>query len=130
MAQDRLVCVVGCGGDRDRAKRPLMGDIAAREADVAVFTADNSRSESTEQIIEQMVDGVSAPDAEFRVEPDRRNAIRLGIELAHGPRSLVAVCGRGCERFQKIAGERIPFDDRLVARQLMEQMPLQRRITA
>jgi UDP-N-acetylmuramoyl-L-alanyl-D-glutamate--2,6-diaminopimelate ligase len=130
LVRGRLVCVVGCGGDRDRTKRPLMGRIAAERADVVVLTADNSRSERTEDIIAAMKAGVAAPEADCRVEPDRHRAIELAIRLAPTPSSLVVVCGRGCERFQKIGGQSIPFDDRCVAREIMEQMPLRRRRTA
>jgi UDP-N-acetylmuramoyl-L-alanyl-D-glutamate--2,6-diaminopimelate ligase len=130
LVRDRLVCVVGCGGDRDPSKRPLMGAIAARLADVAVFTADNSRSERTDDIIAQMLAGVDSPLADCRVEPDRRRAIELAVTLAPSPRSMVAICGRGCERYQKLGERRIPFDDRLVAREVMESMPLRRRMTA
>ena len=130
LVKDKLVCLVGCGGDRDRTKRPLMGDIATRIADVTVFTADNSRSERTEDIIAQMTAGVSAPFTDYRVEPDRRRAIELAISLAPSPESMVVLCGRGCERYLKIAGQNTPFDDRLVAREIMQQMPLRRRRTA
>ncbi|NLW49463.1 MAG: UDP-N-acetylmuramoyl-L-alanyl-D-glutamate--2,6-diaminopimelate ligase [Candidatus Brocadiaceae bacterium] len=126
----RLVCLIGCGGDRDTTKRPIMGDTAASMADVAVFTADNSRSERTEDIIAQMAAGVQRRDAEVHVEPDRRRAIRLAISLAGTPASMVALCGRGCERYQKMAGLNIPFDDREVARDIMQSMPVRRRLSA
>jgi len=130
LVKGRLVCLVGCGGDRDKTKRPLMGDIATRRADITVFTADNSRSERTEDIIAQMAAGITSPFANYRMEPDRRRAIELAMSLAPTPDSLVVLCGRGCERYQKIAGQNIPFDDRCVAREIMEQMPLRRRKTA
>jgi len=130
LIRGRLICLIGCGGDRDATKRPLMGDIAARRADVAVFTADNSRSEKTEDIIAQMAAGVQCPNADVRIEPDRRRAIELAIALATSPGSLVALCGRGCERYQKIGGRNIPFDDRCVAREAMEHMPAHRRKSA
>jgi len=131
LVKGRLVCVAGCGGDRDVTKRPLMGAIAAGLADTAVLTADNSRSERTEDIIAQMLAGVPARvRPEVRVEPDRRRAIRLALELAATPESMVAICGRGCERHLKLSGELIPFDDRVVAREILEQMPLRRRMTA
>ncbi|MCK4282984.1 MAG: UDP-N-acetylmuramoyl-L-alanyl-D-glutamate--2,6-diaminopimelate ligase [Candidatus Brocadiae bacterium] len=129
LVKGRLICVLGCGGDRDRTKRPRMGKIATEKADVALFTADNSRSERTEDIIAQMVAGIDSPRADYTVEPDRRRAIEMAIRLAT-PTCLVAICGRGCERYQKIGTESIPFDDRLVARQLLERMPLPRRKTA
>ncbi len=131
LVKGRLVCVAGCGGDRDATKRPLMGAIAAGLADAAVLTADNSRSERTEDIIAQMLAGVPARvQPNVRVEPDRRRAMRLAIELAATPDSMVAICGRGCERHLKLGRELIPFDDRVVAREIMEQMPLKQRMTA
>ncbi len=126
----KLICVVGCGGDRDRTKRPVMGGIAAERADTVVFTADNSRSERTEDIIDQMVAGIESKTAEWHCQPDRRRAIELAVSLAPTPDSMVVVCGRGCERYQKIAGRNIPFDDRSVAREIMEQMPLRKKRTA
>ncbi len=126
----RLVCVVGCGGERDRTKRPLMGRIAAERADVAVFTADNSRSEHTGDIIAQMLEGAGAGGAGCHAEPDRREAIRLAIRLAATPDSMVAVCGKGCEQFLDLGDRRIPFDDRVVARQIRDETPRRRRKSA
>jgi UDP-N-acetylmuramoyl-L-alanyl-D-glutamate--2,6-diaminopimelate ligase len=131
LVEGRLVCLVGCGGDRDVTKRPEMGGIATDIADVAVFTADNSRSEQTEDIIDQMIAGVTRRDEHaFVVEPDRRRAIRRAVELAGGPESMVMICGRGCEKYLKIGGSRIPFDDRVVTRQIMNDMPLRQRKSA
>ncbi len=128
LVRGRLVCVIGCGGERDTAKRPIMGRIAAERADLAVFTADNSRSESTNEIIEQMRRGLPADCDNVLVEPDRRNAIELALRLAGSPRAMVAVCGRGCERYLNLGPEqKIPFDDRVVVRQIMENMPAGRR---
>ncbi|MFW6189531.1 MAG: UDP-N-acetylmuramoyl-L-alanyl-D-glutamate--2,6-diaminopimelate ligase [Planctomycetota bacterium] len=126
----RLVCVVGCGGDRDRRKRPLMGRIAATLADCAVFTADNSRSERTTDILAQMMEGVPSEAGNVLVRPDRRAAIKLALELAETPDAMVAVCGRGCEKYLKTGDEKIPFDDRVVARELMNRMVARRRKSA
>ncbi|MHC4481411.1 MAG: UDP-N-acetylmuramoyl-L-alanyl-D-glutamate--2,6-diaminopimelate ligase, partial [Planctomycetota bacterium] len=130
LVEGKLVCVVGCGGDRDRTKRPLMGEIATRWAALTIFTADNSRSERTEDIIAEMLAGIRSPQADYRIEPDRRLAIELAISLAPTPDSLVLVCGRGCERYQQLGHQHIPFDDRHVARELMQQAPLRRKRTA
>ena len=121
LVKGRLVCVIGCGGDRDAGKRPVMGRIAAERADVAVLTADNSRSERTEDILAQMVAGIPAGHSNVHVEPDRRRAMQLALDLAPSSDCMVAICGRGCERHLKLGSERIPFDDRVVARELMEQ---------
>ncbi|ABW14462.1 UDP-N-acetylmuramyl-tripeptide synthetase [Parafrankia sp. EAN1pec] len=113
----RVVVVLGCGGDRDRAKRPLMGAAAARLADLAVFTSDNPRSEDPARILEQMLAGArGAPGAgEIVVEPDRASAIALAVGAA-GPTDAVIVAGKGHESGQDVAGVVTPFDDREVLR--------------
>jgi UDP-N-acetylmuramoyl-L-alanyl-D-glutamate--2,6-diaminopimelate ligase len=117
LTEKRLICVFGCGGDRDRAKRPLMGGIGAELADIAIVTSDNPRSEDPDAIIEEILAGIpggSEDDGVF-VEPDRRAAIRLALERA-GPGDVVVVAGKGHEQGQEFAdGRKIPFDDREVA---------------
>jgi UDP-N-acetylmuramoyl-L-alanyl-D-glutamate--2,6-diaminopimelate ligase len=113
----RVIVVFGCGGDRDRAKRPLMGEIAGRLADVAVVTSDNPRSEPPEAIVAQVAEGVARTAAAggFRVEVDRRAAIRAALAMA-GPGDAVLVAGKGHEQGQELAGGvKVPFDDRAVA---------------
>ncbi len=127
MTHRRMICVFGCGGDRDPAKRPEMGRIAATLADVAVVTSDNPRSESPEAIIEMILPGIraagapalnpAAPDPEkrgFLVEPDRRRAIALAISLAR-PGDVVIIAGKGHETYQILADRIISFDDRIEA---------------
>lgn len=110
----RLIVVFGAGGDREPSKRPLMGAAAARHADVAFVTADNSRSERTEDIIEQIVAGMG--DArQRRIEPDRKEAIRQAIAAAE-ENDVVLIAGKGHETYQEIAGVRHPFSDREEAR--------------
>ena len=113
----RVVVVLGCGGDRDRAKRPLMGAAAARGADVAVLTNDNPRSEDPRAILDAMVDGARAAGAaaEIVVEPDRRRAIALAVDRASAGDVLV-VAGKGHEQGQEQDGVVTPFDDRVVLR--------------
>lgn len=111
----RLVCVVGCGGDRDRGKRPLMAR-AALAADRAVFTSDNPRGEPPAAIIDDMLTGLDpVARAAVVVEPDRAAALALALELA-GRGGVVAVCGKGHETVQVIGEERLAFDDRAVLR--------------
>jgi UDP-N-acetylmuramoyl-L-alanyl-D-glutamate--2,6-diaminopimelate ligase len=112
----RVIVVFGCGGDRDRSKRPLMGEIAGRLADVAVVTSDNPRSEPPESIVAQVASGVArvAPDR-LHVEVDRRAAIRAALAMAE-PGDAVLVAGKGHEQGQELAGGvKVPFDDRVVA---------------
>jgi UDP-N-acetylmuramoyl-L-alanyl-D-glutamate--2,6-diaminopimelate ligase len=120
----RVIVVFGCGGDRDRAKRPLMGEIAARLADRTYVTTDNARSEEPAAIIDDIVAGVPSRRGRARRDPeggdviivtDRGAAIRAAIAAA-GTGDVVIVAGKGHETGQTIGGETTPFDDRLVAR--------------
>jgi UDP-N-acetylmuramoyl-L-alanyl-D-glutamate--2,6-diaminopimelate ligase len=106
----RLIVVFGCGGDRDRGKRPLMGEIAQKNADVTYVTSDNPRTEDPLKIIEDILDGMDRT-AGVAVESDRREAIRRAIREA-GPADLVAICGKGHEDYQIVGTERRHFDDR------------------
>jgi UDP-N-acetylmuramyl-tripeptide synthetase len=109
----RLITVMGCGGDRDRTKRPLMGKIAQTLSDYVLVTSDNPRTEDPDQIIQEILKGMS-PQPPFRVEPDRRKAIFAAISLAR-PGDLVLIAGKGHEDYQIIGTEKHPFDDRKVA---------------
>lgn len=116
----RVIVVVGAGGDRDREKRGPMGEAAA-SADLVVLTSDNPRSEEPLAIIASLRDGALAGPAEVRVEVDRREAIDLALRMAR-PDDAVLVLGKGHEAVQELADRTIPFDDRAVARELLEAM--------
>jgi UDP-N-acetylmuramoyl-L-alanyl-D-glutamate--2,6-diaminopimelate ligase len=118
LATGRLVCVFGCGGDRDRAKRPLMGAVVSRLADRAIVTSDNPRSEEPGAIIEEILAGMSG---EEEVEPDRAAAIALALEGA-GDGDVVVIAGKGHEQGQELADRTIPFDDREVARDALRRL--------
>jgi UDP-N-acetylmuramoyl-L-alanyl-D-glutamate--2,6-diaminopimelate ligase len=109
----RVLCVFGCGGDRDRAKRPEMGAIAARDADISVITSDNPRNEDPDAIIAEILSGV-AEGSDVIVRRDRADAIDLVVALA-APGDVVVVAGKGHERDIEIGPTRLPFDDRHVA---------------
>ena len=118
LAEHRVIAVFGAGGDRDRGKRPLMGAIAAREADVAIVTSDNPRSEDPDAIIAEIVAGID-DRAGVEVDADRRAAIRRAIELAE-PGDVLVIAGKGHEQGQEFAGGRKePFDDVAVAREAL-----------
>jgi UDP-N-acetylmuramoyl-L-alanyl-D-glutamate--2,6-diaminopimelate ligase len=119
----RLICVFGAGGDRDREKRPLMGEVARAHADHVIVTSDNPRSEDPDAIIAAIVAGAEdaaqsgSNGSELEVEPDRRQAIAKSLRLAR-PHDVVVIAGKGHEQGQELAGGRkIPFDDREVARE-------------
>lgn len=109
----RLVCVFGCGGDRDASKRPLMGAIAARLASQTILTNDNPRFEVAEAILAQIHAGMPK-NAQYCIEPDRDKAIRLAIHDAQAG-DVILIAGKGHESFQEISGKRYPFSDRLSA---------------
>ena len=118
----RVIVVFGCGGDRDAEKRPLMGRVAAELADLVVVTSDNPRTEDPLAIISAVLHGV--PD-EYRrsvtSEPDRRAAIEVALRAAR-PGDMVVLAGKGHEATQTIGATVVPFDDRTMARELLEQL--------
>ena len=112
----RLIVVFGCGGDRDRGKRPRMARVAAEHADEIVVTSDNPRTERPEAIIEEIVAGFEGGDLErVTIEPDRSQAIERAVAAA-GPEDIVLIAGKGHESYQVLGRQRVPFDDREVAR--------------
>jgi UDP-N-acetylmuramoyl-L-alanyl-D-glutamate--2,6-diaminopimelate ligase len=117
----RLICVFGCGGNRDRGKRPLMGQAASKGADEVWVTSDNPRNEEPRRIIDDILGGTggATPDGRVRVEPDRARAIFEAIGGAHQG-DVVLIAGKGHEDYQEIAGERLPFSDVAVARKALE----------
>jgi UDP-N-acetylmuramoyl-L-alanyl-D-glutamate--2,6-diaminopimelate ligase len=117
----RLICVFGCGGDRDREKRPRMGRIGAELSDVCVVTSDNPRSEDPEAIIAEILEGIPER-GRVEVEPDRRAAIALALDAAR-PGDTVVIAGKGHEQGQEFdQGRKIPFDDREVAREELRRL--------
>jgi len=112
--EGRVIVVFGCGGDRDRAKRPVMGQAATGLADLTVVTSDNPRSEAPEAIIAEIEQGARRGGGRYVVEPDRRAAIRSALAEA-APGDVVVIAGKGHETGQEFADRTIPFDDRAVA---------------
>jgi UDP-N-acetylmuramoyl-L-alanyl-D-glutamate--2,6-diaminopimelate ligase len=125
--------VFGCGGDRDRGKRPVMGEIAARRANLAILTSDNPRTEDPLQIIAEVEGGLKTAgltrieEARARdstgyiVEPDRRGAIAIALRLAR-PGDVVVIAGKGHEDYQLVGNRVLKFDDRTVVRELASEL--------
>jgi UDP-N-acetylmuramoyl-L-alanyl-D-glutamate--2,6-diaminopimelate ligase len=114
LAPGKLIAVFGCGGDRDRGKRPLMGEAATRLADLTIVTSDNPRSEDPEAIIAEIEVGARRGGGAYVLEPDRRAAIRTALAEA-SPIDVVVIAGKGHETGQEFRDRTIPFDDRVVA---------------
>jgi UDP-N-acetylmuramoyl-L-alanyl-D-glutamate--2,6-diaminopimelate ligase len=121
LAAGNVICVFGCGGDRDHGKRPLMGQAAERGADVVIVTSDNPRSEAPAAIAAEITAGLSA----VVVELDRAKAIELAVEQAQAG-DLVLIAGKGHEQGQEAVGEMTPFDDRDVAREALRRLAARR----
>ena len=117
MPEGRIITVFGCGGDRDRAKRPELGLVASTYSDATIVTSDNPRSESPESIIDAVMSGVLSGSNVVR-DADRRSAISRALEEA-APGDVVVVAGKGHETTQTIGDLVVPFDDRVVARELL-----------
>ena len=115
LADGRVVVVFGAGGDRDRQKRPLMGRVARDLADVVIVTSDNPRSEDPLAIIQDVLQGTGT---DVEIDPDRRSAIGRAIEVA-APGDVVVIAGKGHEQGQEVGGKKLPFDDRVVAREAL-----------
>jgi UDP-N-acetylmuramoyl-L-alanyl-D-glutamate--2,6-diaminopimelate ligase len=123
----RILTLFGCGGDRDRMKRPLMGEVAGRLSDRVFLTSDNPRSEDPLRIMADAVVGLQRVDADYVREPDRAKAIRLILEEAR-PGDIVLLAGKGHETVQKIGSQALPFDDREVAREVLRDLKDGRRM--
>ena len=112
----RIITVFGCGGDRDRTKRPRMAKVVSELSDIAVVTSDNPRTEDPLAIIAEILKGIR-PGTECLTEPDRAEAIRKAVSLARSG-DVILIAGKGHENYQEINGVRHPFDDREILRNL------------
>lgn len=121
-AKGRVITVFGCGGDRDRTKRPLMGEMAAKLSDYCVVTSDNPRTEDPEQILKDILPGVEKhmkPET-YHVEVDRRTAIQYAVQMAQ-PGDVILLAGKGHENYQEVNGVKHHFDDYEVAQEAIQQ---------
>jgi UDP-N-acetylmuramoyl-L-alanyl-D-glutamate--2,6-diaminopimelate ligase len=119
LARGEVIVVFGCGGQRDKEKRPMMGQVAAEMADLVIITSDNPRNEDPQEIISDILAGINSQDAMVCVEPDRAKAIKRAV-LASRPGDVVLIAGKGHEKYQEIKGEKIPFDDKAVVQEVLE----------
>jgi UDP-N-acetylmuramoyl-L-alanyl-D-glutamate--2,6-diaminopimelate ligase len=119
---EQVITVIGCGGDRDKTKRPVMARVACEWSNKVIFTSDNPRSESPEQIIRDMEAGISIRDRKKTISiTDRREAIRTACHLAQAG-DIILVAGKGHEKYQETAGVRLPFDDKKILTELLNLM--------
>ena len=125
---NRLICLFGCGGDRDRTKRPLMGAVVRELADVAVITSDNPRTEDPWTILQDILAGMSGPGGEIHLEPDRRRAIRWALSQGR-PGDVIVLAGKGHETYQEIQGVQYPMDEREIVADYFEKRAQRRERT-
>jgi len=117
---EQIITVVGCGGDRDKTKRPIMGEVACKYSNKAIFTSDNPRSENPEQILKEMETGLSvASKRKYISMSDRKEAIKTAVSLAM-PQDIVLIAGKGHEKYQEIKGVKYPFDDKEILKEVFE----------
>ena len=117
----KVICVFGCGGDRDSGKRPIMGEISGKIADFTIITSDNPRTENPEKIVEQIEDGIKKTKGNYKVVVDRKAAIEEAIKMA-GKTDIVILAGKGHEPYQEINGEKYPFDERIIVKEIIQKL--------
>lgn len=119
----RVISVFGCGGDRDSGKRPIMGEISGKIADYTIVTSDNPRTEDPLKIIEQIEEGVKKTKGKYEVVIDRKKAIERAIKMAN-KKDIIILAGKGHEPYQEINGEKYPFDERVIVKDIIEKMKI------
>ena len=117
----RVICVFGCGGDRDKEKRPLMGEVAGRVADFSIITSDNSRSEKPEDIISEIEEGIKKTKGKYEVIVDRKAAIEKSIKMMN-KKDIVVLAGKGHEKYQEINKKKIDFDEREIVKNILKEI--------
>ena len=119
----RLICVFGCGGGRDKEKRPIMGEISGRLADYSILTSDNPRLEDPMEILREIEADIQPTGAPYTVIENRREAIRFAMQMGK-PGDVIVLAGKGHETYQDIGGRKLPFDEKVVVRELLSEMEL------
>ncbi|MCH5286284.1 MAG: UDP-N-acetylmuramoyl-L-alanyl-D-glutamate--2,6-diaminopimelate ligase [Christensenellaceae bacterium] len=123
-ARKRVIALFGCGGDRDKGKRPIMGEIGGRMADLCILTSDNPRTEDPMTILAAIEEGIKPTRKPYEVIENRREAIRHAMEIA-GEGDIIVLCGKGHETYQEINGVKHPFDEKVVVQELLEELRAQ-----
>jgi UDP-N-acetylmuramoyl-L-alanyl-D-glutamate--2,6-diaminopimelate ligase len=119
---EQVITVVGCGGDRDKTKRPIMGEVACEHSDKVIFTSDNPRNEDPQEILNEMETGLnSAAKRKFVSIVDRKQAIKTAVNMA-GPEDIVLIAGKGHEKYQEIKGVKHHFDDKEVLKEMFKML--------
>ncbi len=119
-ARGRVIAVFGCGGDRDKLKRPMMGAISGRLADFSILTSDNPRTEDPFAILHAIEEGIKTTDGEYTVIENRREAIRYALRMAR-PGDIIVLAGKGHETYQEICGVKRPFNEKMIVQQLLHE---------
>ena len=114
----RVISVFGCGGDRDKGKRPLMGEISGKIADFTFITTDNPRTEEPEEIVKEIEEGMKKTNGKYKVVVDRKEAIKEAIEMAN-KLDIIVLAGKGHEPYQEINGTKYPFDERIIVKEII-----------
>ena len=117
----KVISVFGCGGDRDAGKRPIMGEISGRIADFTIITSDNPRTEDPNKIVDQIEEGIKKTNGKYKVIVDRTKAIKEAIKMAT-KRDIIILAGKGHEPYQEINGEKYPFDERVIVRDIINEL--------
>ena len=117
----RVICVFGCGGDRDKTKRPLMGETSGRIADFTIITTDNPRTEKPEDIISEIEEGTKKTKGKYKVIVDRTEAIKEAITMMN-KRDIIVLAGKGHEKYQEINNKKIDYDERVIVKEILNEM--------
>ena len=116
----RVISVFGCGGDRDKGKRPTMGEISGKIAGYTIITTDNPRTENPETIISEIEEGIKKTKGNYEIIVDRTEAIKRAIQMANKI-DIIILAGKGHEPYQEINGEKYPFDERIIVKEILKE---------
>ena len=121
----RVISVFGCGGERDKIKRPMMGEVSGRVADYTIITSDNPRTEDPTSIVKDIENGIKNTNGKYECIVDRVEAIKKAISMAN-KRDIIVLAGKGHEQYQEINNKRYPFDEKLIVNNIIEEMTVKK----